>query len=267
MAILTISREYGSGGMELGRMIAESLDYKYVDKDVILSDMKKFGEKWEQWGSDLDERRPSIWEKFDWSFRGFSALMKSIILGYAERDKVVIMGRGGNFLLEGIPFAFRIRVVAALEARLKRIMERESMSKDTALWLAQKTDKDRAAFIRALYGRAWAESSQYDETYDTAGQPLEVLLDVVREEILRRDALRTEPAKSDLRMRALAAKVQAGIWMDRRFLVPTLEVERDAEGLVLRGIVHSRKERQQLEEAAAALSGGVAVKSALHYRP
>jgi hypothetical protein len=107
-AVLTVSREYGSGGKEVGRAIARELSYEYVDRDTILADIRKDGPKWEQWAKDLDEHCPTVWEKYDWSFRGFAALVQWHVLEHAQKGGVVIMGRGGNFLLKDIPHAYRI---------------------------------------------------------------------------------------------------------------------------------------------------------------
>ncbi|RPJ04074.1 MAG: cytidylate kinase-like family protein, partial [Deltaproteobacteria bacterium] len=130
MAILTISREFGSGGKEVGRAVADSLGFEYVDKEKVLIEIRKAGNKWEEWGKELDEHSPSVWEKYDWSFRGFGALIQSFILSRAVKDKVVIMGRGGSFLLKGIPFALSVRIVAPIEARIARIVARESINQE-----------------------------------------------------------------------------------------------------------------------------------------
>jgi hypothetical protein len=62
MAILTISREYGSGGREIGHAVAKLMGYTYVNKEDILSDIRRDGPKWEQSVKDLDEHCPSVWE-------------------------------------------------------------------------------------------------------------------------------------------------------------------------------------------------------------
>jgi cytidylate kinase len=138
MAILTISREFGSGGREIGRTVAQLLNYEYIDKENILADIRAKGKKWEEWGKNLDEHCPTIWEKYDWSFRGFSSVIQRLILDYALRDKVVILGRGGNFVLKGVPFALRIREVAPIARRIERITKRETVDSETARWLAEK---------------------------------------------------------------------------------------------------------------------------------
>ncbi|HAK88019.1 MAG TPA: hypothetical protein DCP24_02900, partial [Nitrospiraceae bacterium] len=140
MAILTISREFGSGGREVGLMTAKSLNYEYIDKEQLLADIRAVGKDWERYGKNLDEHCPTTWEKYDWSFRGFIALFQSLILNYALNDKTVIMGRGGNFLLKGIPYALRIRVTGPIEQRIERIIRRESLDRDTARRLIEKAD-------------------------------------------------------------------------------------------------------------------------------
>ena len=65
MAVLTISREFESGGYEIGSALAEQMHYHYVGKKSFLEDMKKTGERWVQLFYDLDESMPSLWEKHD----------------------------------------------------------------------------------------------------------------------------------------------------------------------------------------------------------
>ena len=191
MAILTISREIGSGGREIGYNISRLLNYEYIDKEKIFSDIRADGEKWEEWGKTLDEHRPSIWEKYDWSFRGFNALLQSLILNYALNDKVVIMGRGGNFLLKDIPYALRVHITAPIEQRVERIIKRETIDRDTAHWLIEKTDKERACFIHLIYGKHWDSPEEYDIMLDTGSKSIKDITDIVREQLINRDKFKT----------------------------------------------------------------------------
>ncbi|HNS15121.1 MAG TPA: cytidylate kinase-like family protein, partial [Syntrophorhabdaceae bacterium] len=122
MSILTIAREYGSGGKDIGRKVAERTGYEYVDRGRILEDMRKIGTQWEELAKYFDENKPDVWERFKWSFRGYVALIQSHILQYALQDNVVIMGRGGNFLLRDIPYVLRIRTTAPIEKRIENVM-------------------------------------------------------------------------------------------------------------------------------------------------
>jgi cytidylate kinase len=266
MAILTISREYGSGGREIGQAVARQLGYTYINKEQILEDIRSAGAKWEQWAKDLDEHCPSVWEKYDWSFRGFAALIQSCILNHAQRDKVVIMGRGGNFLLKDIPFAYRGRVVAPMEARIERIMKREKADKDTARWLAERTDRERACFIHTVYGKPWDDPAEYDKVFDTSAQTEDEIVTSVKNALFQRERLGTEEARNALTMRAVAAGVKAGIATDPKFFVPVLEVFPEGKDIILRGVTHSPKEHKGIEEAARKLAEGHPIRCELHYR-
>jgi hypothetical protein len=207
-----------------------------------------------------------VWEKYDWSFRGFAALVQRYVLHHALNDKVVIIGRGGNFLLKDIPFAYRIRVQASLEARAERIVKRETVDQDTARWLAEKVDSERACFIHTIYGKRWDDPAEYDRVFDTAVQSVEEIVQVVKQELVGRERREGEEARNVLKMRALAATVKAGIATNPHFFVPVLDVYFDGKGLVLRGVTHDPKEHKRIEQEAGKLAGSQPIRCELHYR-
>lgn len=266
MAILTVSREFGSGGQEIGRAAAGQLGYAYVDEDTILADLRRDGARWEQWSRDLDEHCPTVWERYDWSFRGFAALVQLHILEHAHADNAVIMGRGGNFLLSGVPHAYRIRVEAPLDVRIERIMRRESVDKETARWLCERTDNERSCFLQIIYGRRWDEAAEYDKVYTVNSPAIDDVVEEVKAALIGLRKKYTEEARKLIEMRVLAAKVKAGIATNPRFFIPILDVFTEEGSVVLRGVTHTPKEHKQIEEAARALAGGMPVRCELHYR-
>ncbi len=263
-AVLTISREYGSGGREIGKEVARRLGYEYVDEDRLLADIRADGTKWEEWAKDLDEHCPTVWEKHDWSFRGFAALVQWHILEHAVKGNAVIMGRGGNFVLQGLPHAYRIRVTAPLETRIERISRREEVDRETARWLCQKIDSERACFLHALYDGRWDDPAVYDRVYAVSGQSVENEVKDVCDALAKREA--TEDSLRALRLRAAAARVKAGIATDPKFFVPVLDVIPEGDTLVLRGITHTPKEHRLIEDAARKLANGQQIRCELHYR-
>lgn len=266
MSILTISRQLGSGGREIAFAVAAKLSYRLVTKEVIFGDISKDGGKWETWGKDLDERCPTVWEKYDWSFRGFGSLIQLHILEQALRDRAVILGRGGNFLLQGVPYALRVRVVAPLEIRIDRITTRDSVDRQNARWLAEKTDYDRSCFIQALYGKPWDDPGSYDMVLDTGNETVDEAVARIAGLLADRNAHHTKEAEASLQMRVVCARIKAKILTDPSFLVPLLEIEPSGDVIVLRGVVHSAKEHKRIEEAAHNLADGHQVRCELHYR-
>jgi cytidylate kinase len=266
MAILTISREYGSGGRDIGRMVAERLGYRYVDKELLYQELEQTGARWGQAARELDEVCPTIWERFDWQYRGYVCRVEAVILEYAAADKVVIVGRGGSFLLDGVPFCLRVRLVAPLEVRLERVMIRESLDRTAAQRLIAQVDSDRACFIKANYGGDWDSEDIYDMTLNTGSLTYEQVAQLLVEGLADKDRLASPEARARLQDLALAYKLKARVATDPRVMVPTLDVQVQERVLVVTGIIHSPKELHLVQEIAQEVCGGRKVRFDLHHR-
>jgi cytidylate kinase len=266
MAILTISREYGSGGREIGRRVAQRLGYQYVDKEKLFEDLEQAGNRWGRVAHELDEVCPTVWERFDWQYRGYVAQVESLILAYAAEDRVVIIGRGGSFLLQDIPFCLRVRLVAPLEVRLERIMAREGLSRAAAERLIGRVDGERACFIKANYGVDWDEDRWYDLTLNTGSLTYDQAVDLLAEALADKDRAATPEAREALAGKALAYRLKARVATDPRVLVPTLEVSFEEGTIVVAGIIHHPKEVRLLEEIAREVCTEKPVRFDLHHR-
>lgn len=266
MAILAISYEFGSGAEEIGRAVEKQLGYEYIALGRVLDEAKKTGKKWERFSIEYGEGSPNIWERYDWSFMGFMALVQSIILSHALRDNVVLMTRGANYLLQGIPHALRIRVVSPVEKRIERVMSKEDISYDTARLLVRQADWEIASVIRQLYGKKWDDPEAYEIKFDTSARPMEEIHEIVRNLLAARGNLKSPEAQRQLEMRALAARIKAAVATNPEFLIPTLEVEPRGEGIILRGVARSIREHKAIDKEVRSLSGPVPVTCEIHYR-
>jgi len=271
MAILTISRRYGSGGRDIGHAVADLLHFEYVDRKRILDDIGKAGQAWGDFAKQYDEKQPSVYERYKWSFRGFVALNQAQILDYALQDNMVIMGRGGNFLLRGIPFAFRIHLKASVDDRIERLIKREGIDSGNARWLIEKVDKEMAGAVYLIYGSAWDDPKQYDRVFDTSTQNAGEIVTAVKDELLKRASAGTEKARQVLQLRALAAKVRARIAIEPTFPISALDVRPKEEGLIqygiiVRGVVYNKSAIGPIQEAAKKICGEVPVEFELQYR-
>jgi len=271
MAILTIARKYGSGGREIGQATAEQLKYEYIDRKRILDDMRAEGKQWEERAKYFDENYPDLWERYDWSFRGFVTLNQSYFLDYALKDKVVIMGRGGNFLLKGIPFVLRVRVIAPIEKRIEKVMEKEGVNSENAKWLIEKADHEMASAIYLIYGREWDNPEEYEMVFDTGMQSNDEIITAIKNALLEKEKFNTEKARMILQLRALAAKIKAEVTTNPQYNLSVFDVDPKEEGmiekgLVLRGIVHNQDDIKKIEEEAKKLAGDIPVEFVLQYR-
>lgn len=266
MAILTISRQFGSRGRDVCHGVVKELGYEFLDKEKLLGELTKKGTKWVKWGSGLDEHSPSIWERFDWSFRAFGALIKCLILEYASRDNVVIMGRGSNFILRDVSYSFRIRVVAPLEKRIETIMIRDNVDYQTASWLVKRTDEDRRRFLAVLYGINWDDPSSYDAVFDSSERSTDEIVRVCCDTLLTKNLLKTDLEEKTLHMRTAAAGLEAELLTDPSLFLFNLDVSIEKNHIVVEGTVRNPKHKKKIEQRALHLAPGYNIVFRLHYR-
>jgi len=266
VAILTISREYGSGGWEIGRRVAERLDYQFVDKERVFQDLERAGTQWGRLARELDEVCPTLWERHDWQYRGYVAQTQALVLSYAEADNAVLIGRGASFLLQEVPFSLRVRLVAPLEVRLERIMSRERLDRKAAARLVTQMDGDRACYVKANYGSDWDLEQAYDLTLNTGTLPFGQVEDTLVRSLEGKDRLATPEARTRLQQTALAYRLKARVATDPRLLVPTLKVDLEDGALVVSGIIHTPQEQKLIQEIAREVCGEQTVRFDLHRR-
>lgn len=266
MAILTLSRQYGSGGREIGRAVAEDLGYAYEDHATVLAHLRGLDGHWVRWAEELDERRPSVWERFDWSFRGYVALMQEHLIAAASRGRVVIVGRGGNVLLEGVRTAYRVRVTAPLEERIERILRREITDRESVKQLVERTDAEREGFVRAVYGRGWDDPAAFDAVFDTGRQGRARIVNRIKDALVERDSADPAAAGRLLARRLAAAKVRVALFTDSHIQTPLLEVAEGEGEIVVRGVVHTPEERTRVMDAARSVPGAPPLLFELRFR-
>ncbi|HYQ61432.1 MAG TPA: cytidylate kinase-like family protein, partial [Desulfatiglandales bacterium] len=265
MAILTISREFRSGGQEIGTAVAERMRYDYVGKERILSDLRGQGDRWIALLNEVDEDRPTVWDRFDWEYRGLMALMESYIYDRAMDDRVVLVGRGANFLLQGIPYALHVRLTAPMEQRIDRVMRKDNVNRKNAILLIEKMDNDRASFIRANFHRDWYDLTWYDMVFNTAVQTFEEITDIVCNALQEKTGKLTLEGWEMLRGRMLAARIRAHIATNPKIKVPTLKVFFDGKSIILQGVVRRICDVQVIGEIVTVSAQGTPVRNELRY--
>ena len=266
MAILAITKSHGSGGSEIGHAIADLMGYEFISLKRILDETKHKGGVWERFGSEYGDAYPNIWDRYDWSFQGFMALTQSVTLNYAEQDKKVLMARGACSLLKDISHALRVRITAPAEFRIQEIMRKEGMPSGTARLVVQEADRAMRSTMSRVYGEDWKAPENFEFKFDTSEIPKEAIISTIKNALLEKEKLDTTESKRQLHLRAVAAQVKAGIATNPKLLVPTLEVKVEGNIIKLSGVVHSRKEQEEIEKQAINLASNEHVTFNFHYR-
>ncbi len=246
MAIITISREMGSGGIPIVHGVAERLGYTLVDRDAILEVAEQYGLSPED-VEKADEKPPAFVEELDKAAALHLHTIELIILDFALKGNIIIYGRGGQDLLRDINSAFRVRITAPFEERVERWAEREWLDPDLAHTLVRKSDQQRAGFIKYYFDRDWDDPLYYDLTINTSRLSEEtavnLICDGVNDPIL---AERKEAAKLRLSELILQKKIEITLAGEETLEGLHINIQVHGSTAELRGHVHSNAEHQQV---------------------
>jgi len=263
MAIITISREMGSGGIPIVHQAAEELGYTLVDGDTIKDVASEYGLS-DETLQQIDEKPPAFIEKLDRQIELNMNRIQLIVLENALKGNVIIYGRGGQDLLPGINSIFRVRIIAPFEERVERWAEREWIDPDLARSLVRKSDQQRAGFIKYYFDRNWEDPLEYDLVINTSKlsheTAVKLIIDGVKDRNLEE---KKSAAKARLKDLIIQKKVQIARLADERIQDIWFNIEVEKGVVTLSGHIYNEKERRAALDDARAVDGVIEVKDKL----
>ena len=218
MAVITVSREYGSRGEQIAQQVAKELGYSYFDKEI-LTDVARAANTTQAQISPYDEQEargfrgflkdffipkypPAVeWLHYapelylEWSADSTEvaptldadkviSFFRHVIESLWKRDNVVIVGRGSQMILAAKPNTSHLRFLAPIDDRIEQIMEGEGILYPKALKRIQAIDKQRADYLKHCYDADWADPKLYHLVLNTgsmdAEQAAKVIITAVR---------------------------------------------------------------------------------------
>jgi len=197
---LLVSRERGSDGTSLSHLIGERLGWRVYDREVV-EEVARCAQVREQLIASVDERVRSHWsETARWLAEGegvgrqtYLVFLRQVLLTLGHHGDVIIIGRGAHHILPP-ECAVRLRVVAPIEVRAKRLAERGNISLAKARHEVERTDAERTAFIREAFSRDAASPLEYDLVLNTGEMSLEVAANIVLEALHAKLGVQRETA-------------------------------------------------------------------------
>ena len=188
MAVITISREMGTGAIQIASEIAKKLKYKLVDGICISECAAKYGLSQDMLQM-VDEKPPSYITAEDRKRAAALNTVELILLDFARKGNVIIYGRGGQDLLNGCGNVLRLRFVADFEGRVERFAEREWIDPDLARSMIRRSDHQRGGFIHFYFDRDWNDPLEYDLTFNTSrlsqSTIIETILAAAKEQVFK----------------------------------------------------------------------------------
>ncbi len=168
--ILTIAREHGSSGKQIGKLAAEKLGIPFYDKEMIALAAQESGLD-QNFISDLHQNSPKLLRALYLSSRAVQYAIQAqekIIRKIADCGNCVIVGRAADSVLKDYDQVVRIFIRAPKKYRVERVMEVYGDSEKEAKRNIRRSDKARAAYYRHVSGRRWGDERNYHLVVDSS---------------------------------------------------------------------------------------------------
>lgn len=173
--LITIGRQFGSGGREIGKKIARELEIPYYDKELLAVAAKESGLALD-FLQDMDEKHP---HSLLYSLcvgrpnlalgncnisveRMASRAQREAVLHVAGQGSCVIVGRGADYILRNEARLFRIFVSASMDFRVQRVVKRDGIIENEARDRIRSMDKARSAYYNFNTEQKWGAAQNYD---------------------------------------------------------------------------------------------------------
>lgn len=183
--VITIGREFGSGGLDVGRMLSDSLNVKCYDKELLSLAAKESGLCQEIFENHDEKPTSSFLYSLvmdTYSVSGYTSapfldmpLNHKVFLAQfetiknlAEKESCIIVGRCADYALANHPNCTNVFIHADIDFRINHIMDKYKLSRDKASDMIHKTDKKRASYYNYYSSKKWGDSRSYNLTLDSS---------------------------------------------------------------------------------------------------
>ena len=180
--IITIGRQFGSGGHEIGQKLAESLGIPFYDKELISIAARESGlcpeffEKADERASDSFSYAFAMGFPFFGNISPYNDFLSNdslfkiqsdIIRKLASESSCILVGRCADYILRDDDRCVNVFVHTSLEKRIERVVGSHQLTVEDAKNLIEKTDKSRAGFYNYYSNKVWGASASYDLSIDS----------------------------------------------------------------------------------------------------
>ncbi len=191
--IIVIGRQYGSGGRNVGRLLAEKLNLEYFDKELLQKAAVEMGYSTEVFSS-ADEKKPSLFNKLilpaygltnnyspdPMSGEGIYSAQSRVIRALGEKGGCIIVGRTADHILRNHPHLVSIFLHSPKEWRAANVRKRgEYDNEKQSLDIVGKKDRQREAYYNYFTGKKWGSASNYDLTLNSSSIPAEKIVEII----------------------------------------------------------------------------------------
>lgn len=254
MSVITISRGSFSGGKMLAECLSKSLDYRCVDRDVIVERAAAHGVSQDELRDAL-QKPPTILERLQHKRYLYLVLIQAALTEEIRTGRAVYHGNAGHLLLKGGPPVLRVRIIAPIEMRLKMAQERLKFSRSEAMDYIARMDQDRRKWAQYLYGVDWGDPANYDIVLNLESVEIKEACKTISTLARQRCFEFTEACQRAMDDFALASRVRARLALDSATAHLEFDIVAKDGAVVVHGAVSRVREVEEVQRIASAVPG------------
>lgn len=191
--VITISREYGSGGREIGRRLAKELGVAYYDAEIITKICEESGFT-KEFVEENDQKlaHDKLFRFFSWYTPALEAeyvpkveklfhIEERVIRELAAKGSCVIVGRLADYILRDHKKLMNVFISGDVPVKVERVVKREHIGKAEAAEKIFRVDKERANHCHYFTGREWGKSRNYDLSLSSSRYGIPRVVEIIKE--------------------------------------------------------------------------------------
>ncbi len=207
MPIITISRGSMSGGQDLAECISASLGCPCMGREILIEAASKLGVPQQVLAKKM-EKGPRLWDRLTLERRIYVVAVQAALAEHILEGDLVYHGLAGHMLLRELPFVLRIRLIAPIEVRIRTVMERQKLSRQTAEHYIHDVDEERLRWSKFIYDVDVTDSRLYDLMINLEGMSISTACSGVLEIVRKPEFAVTDSVRKNLADFALACRVK-----------------------------------------------------------
>lgn len=187
---ITISRQFGSNGREIGRKLAEYLDIGYYNKEIMEKIAKDMGVSSDFFNED-NQNEDGLYSISNRKLRSFGSIAElsvnsqvferatDLICGIAQRESSVIVGRCADYILKDNPDTISVFCFSDLEERIRFSINEYDVPAKQAKKIVQEKDMKRARFYKFHTNQKWGDAKNYSLLINTSKMSTDEVVEII----------------------------------------------------------------------------------------
>jgi cytidylate kinase len=254
MSIITVAHAAFSGGGAIAEKVATKLDYRCVDREVLIEASKRYGIPEAKY-TEVLETAGHWWERWRESLRLYRITLQAAMCEVAQGGNLVYHGRAGQQLFPGIQHVLKVFIVAPMDYRIELTRAQKGMNVENARQYLRELDRVRSRRYRAVFNDDWQDPVAYDLVLNSSRFAPDVGAALIAETARRPEFQPSSESTKAFQDLTTTARVQAALITSPKTRNVVLNVKSDNGQVSISGILADPDLEKEIVRVAKDVAG------------